>query len=31
MAQGVIFDLKKEQEEGSEEMRIQIPNNATIQ
>lgn len=31
MAQGVIFDLKTEQEEGKEEMRIQIPTNETIQ
>ena len=31
MAQGVIFDLKTEQEEGKEEMRIQIPANETIQ
>ena len=31
MAQGVIFDLKTEQEEGKEEMRIQLPSNETIQ
>lgn len=31
MAQGVIFDLKTEQEEGKEEMRIQIPANESIQ